>query len=86
MPCVHGPRRTAFNSWRLDTSRRGTAKATHEAMSAMRVMANTIATGEAAGVAMALAQQHDLIPSEVDTQALRDELRRAGAWLPNKEI
>jgi hypothetical protein len=56
--------------------------ATHEAMSAMRVMANTLATGEAAGTAIALAQQAGLTPAQVDPKQLREELRRAGAWLP----
>ena len=59
--------------------------ATHEAMSAMRVMANTIATGEAAGVAMALAQESEVAPAFIDTAHLRRELRSAGAWLPEED-
>lgn len=56
--------------------------ATHEAMSAMRVMANTLATGEAAGAAFALCAKLGVTPAALDPKLLRAELRAAGGWLP----
>jgi hypothetical protein len=54
----------------------------HEALAAVRVMANTMATGEAAGTAIALAQKVGIDPADLDPQVLRTQLRAQGAWLP----
>lgn len=56
--------------------------AEHEALAAVRVMANTMATGEAAGTAIALAQKAGIDPADLDPQVLRTQLRAQGAWLP----
>jgi hypothetical protein len=45
-------------------------------------MANTMATGEAAGTAIALAQKAGIDPADLDPQVLRTQLRAQGAWLP----
>ena len=58
--------------------------ATHEALAAVRVMANTMATGEAAGTAIALAQQAGIDPAALDPRELRHQLLKQGAWL--KEV
>lgn len=55
--------------------------AEHEALAAVRVMANTIAMGEAAGTAMALTLPREIRPSAVPMDALRTQLRNQGAWL-----
>ena len=55
--------------------------ATHEAQSAVRCMANTIAMGEAVGTAAALALRSGRSPREIDVCGLQCELLRHGAWL-----
>jgi hypothetical protein len=52
---------------------------THEAHSATRIQAVASATGQAAGVAAVLALREKIPVRKVDTEALRDELRRQGA-------
>ncbi len=59
--------------------------ATHEALAAVRVMANTIATGEAIGTAFALCDQHQTEPLALNPKLLRAQLRAHGAWLPEKK-
>lgn len=58
---------------------------THEAMSAIRVMAPCMAMGEAAGRAAKLAIRQGVAPSELDVNLLREELRSKGAYL-NPEV
>ena len=58
---------------------------THEAMSAIRVMAPCMAMGEAAGRAAKQAVRRGIKPREVDVPALQDELKSAGAFLRDKE-
>jgi len=53
--------------------------ATHEAMSAFRVMGTCMAIGQAAGAGAALAAQHEGIVRGVDVEALRQTLTRDGA-------
>ncbi|MDR3708693.1 MAG: FAD-dependent oxidoreductase [Capsulimonadaceae bacterium] len=55
--------------------------ATHEALSAVRCMANTIAMGEAAGTAAALALREGKSPRNLDVRCLQTELIARGAWL-----
>ena len=55
--------------------------ATHEAHSAVRVMATVATIGQAAGTAAALALQDERPPSEVDVEALRRQLLADGASL-----
>jgi hypothetical protein len=55
--------------------------ATHEALSAVRCMANTIAMGEAAGVAAALSIRKDISPRHVDVKAIQNRLLDQGGWL-----
>jgi glycine/D-amino acid oxidase-like deaminating enzyme len=52
---------------------------THEAHSATRIQAVSAATGQAAGTAAVLALEADVSPRQVDTDLLRDLLRREGA-------
>lgn len=59
---------------------------THEAMSAIRVMAPCMAMGEAAGRAAKLAVRHGVTPSEVDINELREELKNSGAYLYEQEL
>lgn len=54
---------------------------THEAMSAIRVMAPCMAMGEAAGRAAKLAVQSGVLPSQLDAGKLRNELILNGAFL-----
>lgn len=54
---------------------------THEAMSAIRVMAPCMAMGEAAGRAAKLAIRNKVSPSALDVQLLREELMAKGAYL-----
>ncbi|TPE42433.1 FAD-dependent oxidoreductase [Pontibacter mangrovi] len=54
---------------------------THEAMSAIRVMAPCMAMGEAAGRAAKLAVRDGVRPSKLDVQKLRAELLETGAYL-----
>ena len=55
---------------------------THEALSAVRVMIPCMAMGEAAGTAAALAVRNGVPPGAVDVVALREQLRRQGAFIP----
>lgn len=55
--------------------------ATHEAMSAIRVMAPCMAMGEAAGRAAKIAVRDGLTPSEIDVIKLQKELLGKGAYL-----
>jgi choline dehydrogenase-like flavoprotein len=55
--------------------------ATHEAHASVRSMAQTMAMGQAAGTAAALAISGDREPRAVDVHELRDRLRRDGAVL-----
>lgn len=54
---------------------------THEAMSAIRVMAPCMAMGEAAGRAAKMAVRDGLTPSEIDITKLQKELLSNGAYL-----
>lgn len=54
---------------------------THEAMSAIRVMAPCMLMGEAAGLAAHLAIKHNIHPSQVDAQELRKEILAEGGFL-----
>lgn len=54
---------------------------THEAMSAIRVMAPCMAMGEAAGRAAKIAVRKGITPADVDVNELRAELVEAGAYL-----
>lgn len=57
--------------------------ATHDALASTRVMAPSMALGQAAGVAASLAAKtFDASPAAVDVAALRDALVSQGAWLP----
>jgi len=55
--------------------------ATHEAMSAIRVMAPCMAMGEAAGRAAKMAVRNGVLPSEINVAKLREELLSEGAFL-----
>lgn len=55
--------------------------ATHEALSAVRVMANTMGMGEAAGYAAALSLQHQTTPRLLDAALVQQALLERGAWL-----
>lgn len=52
---------------------------THEALSSVRVMPSCMATGQAAGVAAALAAGHGVSPRSLDVAAVQLELARQGA-------
>ncbi len=54
---------------------------THEAMSAIRVMAPCMAMGEAAGRAAKMAVKQGVQPADIDVKALQKELRTKGAYL-----
>lgn len=54
---------------------------THEAMASARVMSTCMAVGEAAGRAARIAQSEGVEPSMVNVEALRKELKEAGAYL-----
>ena len=54
---------------------------THESMAAARVMSTCMAMGEAAGRAARLALEEGVPVSKVDVDALRKELKEAGAYL-----
>lgn len=54
---------------------------THEAMSAIRVMAPCMAMGEAAGRAARMAVKERIQPSQVNVEKLREELLTEGAYL-----
>ncbi|MDF3077715.1 MAG: hypothetical protein K0S09_1604 [Sphingobacteriaceae bacterium] len=58
---------------------------THEAMSAIRVMAPCMAMGEAAGRAAKIAVRENIAPSKIDVQKLQAELREKGAYLNSLE-
>ena len=55
----------------------------HRAHHATKEIPACFATGEAAGVAAALALRANLTPREVDVSALQRALLKAGAWLPD---
>ncbi|MCH8025883.1 MAG: FAD-dependent oxidoreductase [Chloroflexi bacterium] len=55
----------------------------HRAHHATKEIPACFATGEAAGVAAALALRTNLTPREVDVSALQRALLKAGAWLPD---
>lgn len=54
---------------------------THEAMSAIRVMAPCMAMGEAAGRAAKMAVRNGIAPDQIDVEKLRKELQTSGAFL-----
>lgn len=54
---------------------------THEAMSAIRVMAPCMAMGEAAGRAAKMAVRNNVPPSRIDVKKLQEELLAKGAYL-----
>lgn len=54
---------------------------THEAMSAIRVMAPCMAMGEAAGRAAKIAIRENISPSAINVEKLREELLKKGAYL-----
>lgn len=54
---------------------------THEAMSAIRVMAPCMAMGEAAGRAAKIAVRNGVVPSKIDVKKLQEELLAKGAYL-----
>lgn len=54
---------------------------THEAMSAIRVMAPCMAMGEAAGRAAKMAVRNNIPPSRIDVNKLQEELLAKGAYL-----
>lgn len=53
----------------------------HEAHSAIRVMAPCMAMGEAAGRAAKMAVRENILPSDINTDRLRSELLSGGAYL-----
>lgn len=55
--------------------------ATHEALSAVRCMANTIGMGEAAGYAAVLSFRNNIMPRALDYRAVQDVLLSNGGWL-----
>lgn len=58
---------------------------THEAMSAIRVMAPCMTMGEAAGRAAKLAVKHQVTPGDINVEELRAELLKHGAYLGEEE-
>ena len=62
--------------------------ATHEAMSAIRVMAPCMAMGEAAGRAAKMAVRQGIQPADIDVKKLQQELLDKGAYLrtPKEEL
>ncbi|TYR34206.1 FAD-dependent oxidoreductase [Sphingobacterium phlebotomi] len=58
---------------------------THEAMSAIRVMAPCMAMGEAAGRAAKLAIKHQVSPGDIDVDELRTELLKHDVYLGEEE-
>jgi Dehydrogenases (flavoproteins) len=60
----------------------------HEAMSAIRVMAPCMAMGEAAGRAAKMAVRKDIQPADINVKELQKELLEKGAYLriPAKEL
>jgi len=54
---------------------------THEAMSAIRVMAPCMAMGEAAGRAAKIAVRENKQPADIDVKKLQQELLKTGAYL-----
>ncbi|TCC87324.1 FAD-dependent oxidoreductase [Pedobacter frigiditerrae] len=59
---------------------------THEAMSAIRVMAPCMAMGEAAGRAAKMAVRENIYPSALNVGKLREELTAKGAYLNPTQI
>ena len=58
----------------------------HRAHHATKEIPACFATGEAAGVAAALALRANLTPREVDISTLQRALLKAGAWLPDGAV
>ncbi len=58
----------------------------HRTHHATKEIPACFATGEAAGVAAALALRANLAPREVDISALQRALLKAGAWLPDGAV
>ncbi|MCH7699020.1 MAG: FAD-dependent oxidoreductase [Chloroflexi bacterium] len=56
----------------------------HRVHHATKEIPACFATGEAAGVASALALSSDVLPRDLDTTQLQKALREAGAWLPDR--
>lgn len=59
--------------------------ATHEAMSAIRVMASCMAMGEAAGRAARIAVRDGISPADIDVKKLQTELSSSEAYLRTRE-
>ena len=59
---------------------------THEAMSAIRVMATCMAMGEAAGRAAKLAVVNNVLPADIDVRELQSELLASGAYLRDHTV
>lgn len=59
---------------------------THEALSSVRVMPSCMATGQAAGVAAALAVRAEAAPRDLDARHVQDELLRQGAELRSVSV
>jgi hypothetical protein len=55
--------------------------ATHEALAAVRVMANTIGMGEAAGCAAALSLREHEVPRRLDPRKVQQLLIDNDGWL-----
>ncbi len=60
--------------------------ATHEAMAAVRCMANTIGMGEAAGFAAALSARGGVQPRSLDYRDVQRALLKHGGWLGEVEL
>ena len=56
----------------------------HRVHHATKEIPACFATGEAAGVASALALSSDVLPRDLDAAQLQNALREAGAWLPDR--
>lgn len=54
---------------------------THEAHGSYRVMSHCMATGQAAGVAAALAVKRKVSPRQLDIKLLQRELLKSGVYL-----
>ncbi len=59
---------------------------THEAMSAIRVMAPCMAMGEAAGRAAKIAVRKNILPSQIEVSELQQELVDKGAYLNSIDL
>ena len=56
----------------------------HRVHHATKEIPACFATGEAAGIASALALSSDVLPRDLDASQLQNALREAGAWLPDQ--